>query len=461
MRPITATCTSPCAAIPTYGEVSGRNIDDLDGGRAHRGELRTKRDPLDFALWKAAKPGEPMLGKLRGARAVPAGTPSALPWCIATWACPSTSTAAAADLAFPHHENECAQADAAHWHAGLLQSPGCIAGMLLVERREDEQVARQLLYACARFSRTIPATALRLLMLQTHYRSPLDFSVGSVLDGAESCAGPYRRHAVQQPAIGQHRTRRPRVPMPRLRSRTSLTQAAASARRVRPGHGRRLQHRRCSGRCLWLCDRVQPVLGGRGRRCRGVGGARRSRCPGRVALHAGYRVARARGGAARRFASTWLANWLILRVTTLCAEAAEKILAARAEARAAKNWGLADAIRDQLKDLRHWSLRIRRQAPVVESACNPGGFPGTQPCPFNRAGRVPPVRFPPLSGQSRAPGRPAASDSGTAPRSLDRRLRNTEYAARTSGRVCGAVAGRPFAPPHQPGSLMSSRVART
>ena len=44
---------------PTYGEVSGRNIDDLMVG-ARIEENEDKRDPLDFALWKAAKPGEPM-----------------------------------------------------------------------------------------------------------------------------------------------------------------------------------------------------------------------------------------------------------------------------------------------------------------------------------------------------------------------------------------------------------------
>ena len=82
-----------------YGALSGRNIDEMEGG--HR-ELRAdgqgledrKRDHLDFALWKAAKPGEPSW-ESRGARAVPAGTSSVRPCRASTWACLSTSTAAA------------------------------------------------------------------------------------------------------------------------------------------------------------------------------------------------------------------------------------------------------------------------------------------------------------------------------------------------------------------------------
>ncbi len=77
---------------PAYGQVFGRNIDDLMVG-ARIEENEDKSDPLDFALWKAAKPGEPMWDS-PWARAVPVGTPSALPWCIAIWACLSIFTVA-------------------------------------------------------------------------------------------------------------------------------------------------------------------------------------------------------------------------------------------------------------------------------------------------------------------------------------------------------------------------------
>ena len=79
---------------PSYGEVSGRNIDDLMVG-ARIEENEDKRDPLDFALWKAAKPGEPSLEEPLGRGGAPDGTPSVPPWSTATWAPRSTSTAAA------------------------------------------------------------------------------------------------------------------------------------------------------------------------------------------------------------------------------------------------------------------------------------------------------------------------------------------------------------------------------
>ena len=80
---------------PAYGEVSGRNIDDLMVG-ARIEENEDKRDPLDFALWKAAKPGEPSWKSPWGEGRP--GTLSAQPWSIAIWARPSTSTAAAPTL---------------------------------------------------------------------------------------------------------------------------------------------------------------------------------------------------------------------------------------------------------------------------------------------------------------------------------------------------------------------------
>ncbi len=91
-------------SFPAYGELSGRNVDEMESG--HR-ELRAddkgvsdrKRDPLDFALWKAAKPGEPAW-ESPGAWVVPAGTSSARPCRASTWACRSTSTAAAPTSCF-------------------------------------------------------------------------------------------------------------------------------------------------------------------------------------------------------------------------------------------------------------------------------------------------------------------------------------------------------------------------
>ena len=160
-----------------YGALSGRNIDEMEGG--HR-ELRAdgqgledrKRDPLDFALWKAAKPGEPAWESPWGM-----GRPG---WHIECSAMsrkylglPFDIHGGGADLVFPHHENERAQSEAAcgctfanHWmHGGMLQ----INHEKMSKSLGNFMLLRDIL-------KTTRPAALRFLMMQTHYRSPLDFS---------------------------------------------------------------------------------------------------------------------------------------------------------------------------------------------------------------------------------------------------------------------------------------------
>lgn len=169
-------------SYPAYGQLSGRNIDEMEGG--HR-ELRAdgqgledrKRDPLDFALWKAAKPGEPSWDSPWGK-----GRPG---WHIECSAMsrkylglPFDIHGGGSDLVFPHHENERAQSEAAsgctfsnNWmHSGMLQIANAETG-------EAEKMSKSLnnflmLYEALEIVRP---EALRMLMLQTHYRSPLVF----------------------------------------------------------------------------------------------------------------------------------------------------------------------------------------------------------------------------------------------------------------------------------------------
>ncbi len=164
-------------SYPAYGELSGRNIDEMQTG--HR-ELRAdgkgvedrKRDPLDFALWKAAKPGEPAWESPWGM-----GRPG---WHIECSAMsrkylglPFDIHGGGADLAFPHHENERAQSEAAcgctfatYWiHGGMLQ----INAEKMSKSLGNFMLLRDVL-------ETTRPEILRFLMLQTHYRSPLDFS---------------------------------------------------------------------------------------------------------------------------------------------------------------------------------------------------------------------------------------------------------------------------------------------
>src|SRR6185437_15127608 len=96
---------------PPYGKLSHRNIDDLQAGaRVEPGDQ--KREPLDFALWKAAKPGEPSWDSPWGK-----GRPGWHIECSAMSAKYLGETfdlhAGGLDLVFPHHENEIAQSEAA------------------------------------------------------------------------------------------------------------------------------------------------------------------------------------------------------------------------------------------------------------------------------------------------------------------------------------------------------------
>ncbi len=169
-------------SYPDYGKLSGRDIDEAQGG--HR-ELRAdgqgledrKRDPLDFALWKAAKPGEPSWESPWGE-----GRPG---WHIECSAMshkylglPFDIHGGGGDLVFPHHENEMAQSEAAYgttfanyWmHTGMLQIANAQTG-------EVEKMSKSLnnFLLLSEALDIVRPEALRMLMLQTHYRSPLVF----------------------------------------------------------------------------------------------------------------------------------------------------------------------------------------------------------------------------------------------------------------------------------------------
>jgi cysteinyl-tRNA synthetase len=154
-----------------YGKLSHRSLDDLLSGARVEVDER-KEDPLDFALWKAAKPGEPWWESPWGK-----GRPG---WHIECSAMCSHHLngvvdihGGGTDLIFPHHENEIAQSEAylgvepfaRYWvHNGLLQLGGekmskSIGNLISIE----ELVAKRR------------AAAFRLLVLQSHYRAPLTF----------------------------------------------------------------------------------------------------------------------------------------------------------------------------------------------------------------------------------------------------------------------------------------------
>lgn len=166
-------------SFPGYGRLSGRDVDDLrSGARIAIGE--EKEDPLDFALWKAAKPGEPFWESPWGK-----GRPGWHLECSAmsrrNLELPLDIHGGGQDLIFPHHENEIAQSEACcgcelarFWvHNGFVQ----INSEKMSKSLNNFKTIRDIL------EYRQPET-LRFFLLGKHYRSPIDFSFEG-LDEAE------------------------------------------------------------------------------------------------------------------------------------------------------------------------------------------------------------------------------------------------------------------------------------
>jgi len=160
--------------FPGYGKLSGKSVDELRSGE-RVAVLDGKDDPLDFVLWKAAKPDEPIDAKYESPYG--AGRPG---WHIecSAMACALLGErfdlhGGGADLQFPHHENEIAQSEGASgqppatvWaHNGLLN----VDQVKMSKSLGNFFTIREVL---ARYD----GETIRFFMLRTHYRSPFNFS---------------------------------------------------------------------------------------------------------------------------------------------------------------------------------------------------------------------------------------------------------------------------------------------
>lgn len=170
-----------------YGKLSGKRIEELRAGARIEVDEK-KKNPLDFALWKSAKPGEPYWESPWGM-----GRPG---WHIE---CSAMSMhylgkgfdihGGGADLTFPHHENEIAQSEAGsrtqfvkYWiHNGFVN----IRSEKMSKSLGNVLNIREIL-------ERIHPEALRLFLLSSHYRSPLDYNENSI---KEASAGLERLYA--------------------------------------------------------------------------------------------------------------------------------------------------------------------------------------------------------------------------------------------------------------------------
>ena len=179
-----------------YGKLSKRNLEDLRSGASERvtatdNDQQKKEDPFDFALWKAAKPGEPSWESPWGN-----GRPGWHIECSAMIRKQLGETidihCGGGDLVFPHHENEIAQSECAHdkplstyWmHNGMVKISGekmskslgnfiTIRGLLDGERADGT-------------SNPVDPMTVRLFVLTAQYRKPMDFSDRAIVAAGQS-----------------------------------------------------------------------------------------------------------------------------------------------------------------------------------------------------------------------------------------------------------------------------------
>jgi cysteinyl-tRNA synthetase len=176
------------ASMPDYGALSKRSLDEMIAG-ARVDIAPYKRDPMDFVLWKPSKPGEPAWPSPSGIK-----TPGRPGWHIE---CSAMSWrhlgetfdihGGGIDLVFPHHENEIAQSRGA-FHTPFMARTWMHNGFLQVE---GEKMAKSVgnVVTIRELLKDWPGDVIRLNMLRTHYRQPIDWTIR----GLEECDGILNR----------------------------------------------------------------------------------------------------------------------------------------------------------------------------------------------------------------------------------------------------------------------------
>lgn len=163
-----------------YGKLSGQRLDELMAGTRFEADER-KRNPMDFALWKAAKPGEPAWDSPWGP-----GRPG---WHIE---CSAMSLhylgnridfhGGGMDLVFPHHENEIAQSEAYTGEAPFVRF--WVHNGLVNMGAEKMSKSLGNVVSIEALLDAYPAALLRFFLLNTHYRSPVELSEEALADAA-------------------------------------------------------------------------------------------------------------------------------------------------------------------------------------------------------------------------------------------------------------------------------------
>ena len=184
--------------FPGYGKLSGKSLDELHAGE-RVAVLDGKQDPLDFVLWKSAKPQEPE--EANWASPFGPGRPG---WHIecSAMACELLGQTfdihgGGADLQFPHHENEIAQSEGASGQA--LARYWMHNGFINVD---NEKMSKSLgnFFTIRDVLKVFDAETIRFFVVRSHYRSPLNYSDVHLNDARNALKRLYTALAAVPPA---------------------------------------------------------------------------------------------------------------------------------------------------------------------------------------------------------------------------------------------------------------------
>ena len=181
-----------------YGKLSGKSLDELQAGERVAVD-DGKQDPLDFVLWKAAKASEP--DEVKWDSAFGAGRPG---WHIecSAMSCEMLGQSfdihgGGADLQFPHHENEIAQSEGAHGQP--MASVWMHNGFINVD---NEKMSKSLgnFFTIRDVLKAFDAETVRFFVVRSHYRSPLNYSDVHLNDARNALKRLYTALSAVQPA---------------------------------------------------------------------------------------------------------------------------------------------------------------------------------------------------------------------------------------------------------------------
>jgi len=187
-------------SMPDYGQLSKRSLDEMIAG-ARVDVAPYKRDPQDFVLWKPSKPGEPAWPSPAGIK-----TPGRPGWHIECSAMAEAHLGdvfdihgGGIDLVFPHHENEIAQSRCA-FHTPFMARTWMHNGFLQVQ---GEKMSKSLgnFVTIHELRQHWPGEAIRLTLLQTHYRQPLPWTEAGLREAKHHLDAWYALTAEVEPGM--------------------------------------------------------------------------------------------------------------------------------------------------------------------------------------------------------------------------------------------------------------------